>query len=221
MRRLITPQLGALAGKAAVRVTFKACPYGATTIAEAEKAVAVKVFNDTSIDAASHRITKYTEGDIATLTLEGDQCTWKEYSVVLEDVEPTSRIAFCGNRAGTGVQSRFHIDDIRISVEAVSDNLRICTGHVKDTAGQPVARRRVTDGFNVVKTDAGGAYSIGINEDAEFIYYTVPAEYEVNYNDKGYPVVLRADSRIDRCLRLHPFAARRRETDRMDAVLHG
>lgn len=184
---LITPQLGALAGKAAVRVTFKACPYGATTIADAEKAVAVKVFNDTSIDAASHRITKYTEGDIATLTLEGDQCTWKEYSVVLEEVEPTSRIAFCGNRAGTGVQSRFHIDDIRISVESVSDNLRICTGHIKDTAGQPVAGVCVTDGFNIVKTDAGGAYSIGINEDAEFIYYTVPAEYEVNYNDKGYP----------------------------------
>lgn len=184
---IITPQLGALSGKTTVRVTFKACPYGATAITAAEKAVAVKVFNDTSIDASSHRITAYTEGDIATLTLDGDQCTWKEYSVVLEDVEPTSRIAFCGNRSGTGNNSRFHIDDIRISVEAVSEDLRTCTGHIKDTAGQPIANVCVTDGFNIVKTDADGAYSIGINEDAEYIYYTVPAEYEVNYNNYGYP----------------------------------
>lgn len=184
---LITPQLSALSGKTTVRVTFKACPYGATTIAEAEKAVAVKVFNNTSLQASSHRITEYTEGDIATLTLEGNQCTWKEYSVVLDDVEPTSRIAFCGNRAGTGVQSRFHIDDIRISVEAISENLRTCTGHITDTAGKPVADVCVTDGFNVVKTGIDGSYSIAVNENAEFIYYTVPAEYEVNYNNLGYP----------------------------------
>lgn len=97
---LITPQLGALAGKAAVRVTFKACPYGADDHCGSRESGSRQGVQRYVVDAASHRITKYTEGDIATLTLEASQCTWKEYSVVLEDVEPTSRIAFCGNRAG-------------------------------------------------------------------------------------------------------------------------
>lgn len=184
---LITPQLAALSGTSTVRVTFRACPYGATSIDNAEKAIAVKVFNNTTL-GSGNRITAYTEGNSAALTLEGDQTTWKEYSVVLSDVEPSSRIAFCGVKPGTGVQSRFHIDDIRISLEETQSVDLWLTGHIKDTAGNPIGGVSVTDGFSVVQTDAEGYYKLPGSRGATFVYYTVPAGYEVNYNSDGYPL---------------------------------
>lgn len=183
---LVTPALSALRGTSKVRVTFRACPYGATSIDNAEKAIAVKVFNNTTL-GSGNRITAYNEGNIATLTLEGDQTTWKEYSVILADVEPSSRIAFCGVRPGTGVQSRFHIDDIRISLEEEQSVDLWLTGHIKDTNGNPIEGVSVTDGFGMVQTDAEGYYKLAGSRGATFVYYTVPAGYEVNYNSDGFP----------------------------------
>ncbi len=183
---LITPALAALQGTSTVRVTFRACPYGGEKIDNAEKAIAVQVFNNTTI-ASNNRITAYAEGNSVSLTLEGDQTTWKEYSVVLSDVEPSSRIAFCGVNPGTGVQSRFHIDDIRISFEEEQSVDLWLTGHIKDTSGNPIEGVSVTDGFSIVQTDAEGYYKLPGSRGATFVYYSVPAGYEVNYNSDGFP----------------------------------
>ena len=60
-------------------------------------------------------------------------------------------------------------------------------GYVKDTAGNPVAGVAVSDGFTVVSTDSNGYYSLKVSTDTWYIYYSTPAEYQVEVNQYGQP----------------------------------
>ena len=60
-------------------------------------------------------------------------------------------------------------------------------GFVGDTAGNPVEGVVVSDGFQGVATDAGGVYEMKRNAAAEYVYYSVPAEFKIRTGHDGYP----------------------------------
>ena len=60
-------------------------------------------------------------------------------------------------------------------------------GFVGDTAGNPVEGVVVSDGFQCVATDAGGVYEMKRNAAAEYVCYSVPAEFKIRTGHDGYP----------------------------------
>lgn len=61
-------------------------------------------------------------------------------------------------------------------------------GYVKDANGNPIAGVAVSDGFQVVATDANGYYEMNdVTKDTWYIYISLPAEYEVPINEFGQP----------------------------------
>ena len=186
---IVTPMLsGVPAGtNARVTVKFKAAPYGdvGKDINTAEKDIIVKVLNGTSIDG-NHKITFTSEGEKQALTLDGERsCDWKEYSVTLRNVQSTSRIAIGGNRAAATDSNRFLLDDVTVIVEAL--DAAVVSGKVSYSDGTPAADVVVSDGFNCVKTDVNGNYSLKPHKETWYIYYSVPADCEVSTNSYGQP----------------------------------
>ena len=56
-----------------------------------------------------------------------------------------------------------------------------------DTAGNPVEGVVVSDGFQCVATDAGGVYEMKRDAAAEYVCYSVPAEFKIRTGHDGYP----------------------------------
>lgn len=61
-------------------------------------------------------------------------------------------------------------------------------GFVGDTAGNPVEGVVVSDGFQCVATDAGGVYEMKRNAAAEYVYYSVPAEFKIRTDTTAIPI---------------------------------
>lgn len=59
-------------------------------------------------------------------------------------------------------------------------NLR---GLITDQNGKPIMGVAVSDGYDVVTTDANGVYQFAAHEDARILSVSVPAEYEIPYKD--------------------------------------
>ena len=185
---IVTPMLSSIPAGTTAKVTvkFKAAPYGdiGKDIVAAEKDIVVKVLNGTTI-ASNHNITYSSEGEKKAFTLDGTRSSdWKEYSVTLNNVQSTSRIAIGGNRAATET-NRFLLDDITVAVESL--NAAVVTGKITYSDGTPAANVVVSDGFNCVKTDINGNYSLKPHKETYYIFYTVPADCEVPINNYGQP----------------------------------
>ena len=186
---IVTPMLSGIpAGtNAKVTVKFKAAPYGdvGKDINVAEKDIVVKVLNGTSI-ASNNKISYTSEGEKKALTLDGERSSdWKEYSVTLNNVQSTSRIAIGGNRASATDTNRFLLDDVTVIVESV--DAAVVTGTISYSDGTPAAGVVVSDGFSCVVTDANGNYSIKPHKETWYIYYSVPEDCEVPINSYGQP----------------------------------
>lgn len=69
-------------------------------------------------------------------------------------------------------------------------------GWVADTDGKGIADVVVTDGYNVVTTDAEGVYQVVRHANAKFVYISVPSEYEIP-ETKGYGSYAGFYERID------------------------
>lgn len=52
-------------------------------------------------------------------------------------------------------------------------------GIVTDTLGNPIEGVVISDSYNCTRTDAEGKYSMKRHKNASFVYYTIPAGYEV------------------------------------------
>lgn len=139
---LYTPQLSALPGKATVRVTFRSAPYGTpkSPISTSDhREIKVFAVDGTTIQgftsASATNNYKVTGGSVigspVVIKFDDDQAhtDWKEYTVDLVDVTPTSRIAFGGN--STQTTNRFYVDDVRVEVLSISNG--IWTGLVRAT----------------------------------------------------------------------------------------
>lgn len=186
---IVTPMLSGIpAGtNAKVTVRFKAAPYGdvGKDINVAEKDIIVKVLNGTSI-ASNNKISYTSEGEKKALTLDGEHSSdWKEYSVTLNNVQSTSRIAIGGNRASATDTNRFLLDDVTVIVESV--DAAVVTGTISYSDGTPASGVVVSDGFRCVVTDANGNYSIKPHKETWYIYYSVPEDCQVPINDYGQP----------------------------------
>lgn len=53
-------------------------------------------------------------------------------------------------------------------------------GLISDEGGHPVSGVPVTDGFKFTTTNAKGVYQMAADKKSTFVYYTLPAEYEIN-----------------------------------------
>ncbi len=190
---ICTPPLTAIpAGKlATLRVTFKAAPYGSTSaeIANTEEAVmSVKALTKAVI-SSSNAISYKSVADEHKLNLDGTLISdWKQYTVVLENVPYGSSVALGGGLEATAT-NRVLLDDIVISVDALTDapSSPIATGTVKYSDGTLAEGVVVSDGYTAVKTNAEGKFSFEPHEDAWYIYYSVPADCQVDVNQYGQP----------------------------------
>lgn len=192
---ICTPVLNSIPkGKlATLKVVFNAAPYGANNKLtnvdyDAERYMAVKALAGATL-AGDNSISYKEVVDEQQLTLEGDYVSdWKEYSVTLTGVPSGSSIALGGALSAT-TTNRMFLDDIRVYITALEDGPEepIATGTITYSDGTPAAGVSVSDGFTVVQTDTQGKYTIYPHQDAWYIYYTTPADCEVNINDYGQP----------------------------------
>lgn len=60
-------------------------------------------------------------------------------------------------------------------------------GLIEDEAGNPIKDVVVSDGFQCVTTDKDGIYQMVRNENAEFVFYSTPADYEISTSYINYP----------------------------------
>lgn len=60
-------------------------------------------------------------------------------------------------------------------------------GLIEDENENPIPGVVVSDGFQCVTTNEKGVYQMIRNENAEFVFYTAPAEYEINVSYINYP----------------------------------
>ena len=70
------------------------------------------------------------------------------------------------------------VDTVKKKKPVVKRDFKI-SGTLKDTEGKGVAGVIVSDGFKCVKTDSRGRYKMKRDSLARFIYFSVPAEFEV------------------------------------------
>ena len=190
---ICTPPLKAIPdGKlATLRVVFKAAPYGSPSAElanEAEKVMSVKALTSASIDS-SFAMSYRGVVDEHLFTLDGTLISdWKEYTVILEGVPSGSSVALGGGLEAT-TTNRMLLDDVVITIDALKDAPAepMAEGVVKYSDGTPAEGVVVSDGFTAVKTDAEGKYSIKPHQDTWYIYYSVPADCQVEVNQYGQP----------------------------------
>ena len=123
---LATPALTNMPeGNSTLRVTFKACPYGAASTSlsaseKLEKVVAVRAHTGGTV-GEDYQLTGATVVAERVFTIEGDDNTvWKEYTVDLHHVPQGARVSFGSGRTDYG-SNRWHIDDVRIQILNNSD----------------------------------------------------------------------------------------------------
>ena len=186
---IVTPTISSIPEGVTANITvkFKAAPYGdiGKSITPDEKSVVVKVLNGTEL-ASDNSVTYTGEGESKSLTLEGENSSdWKQYSVSLSNIRPDSRIAIGGGRSGATDTNRFLLDDVTIIIESLSE--QIVSGQITYDNGTAASDVVVSDGFNCIKTDINGKYSLKPHKEAWYIFYSVPSEGEVMINNYGQP----------------------------------
>ena len=65
-------------------------------------------------------------------------------------------------------------------------------GNVSDQTGKPVSGVQITDGRTIVRTDKKGRYELPTSDQADYVYYTLPAGYEHDACDRCVPLFYRA-----------------------------
>jgi hypothetical protein len=172
---ITTPPILNLSSSASVvDVTFKACPFVDNVEKDQTSYVYVELLDGAGTVKTSKEVTIGGQRNIPG---------WQECKVQFASVAPGDKITI---RSGAASQSRFCVDDILLtSTSAIVGD--VVSGYVKDADGTPIANVAVSDGYTVVKTSGNGYYSFEPNDDAWYIYYSVPAEYEVPINSYGQP----------------------------------
>lgn len=61
-------------------------------------------------------------------------------------------------------------------------------GVISDQTGAPIQDVIVSDGFTCAKTDARGLYQMAYAPEAEYVFYSIPADCEIAVSTENYPV---------------------------------
>lgn len=185
---IVLPSMGAIPTgyKADVTVSFKAATYGSTSYAAAEKDIQLRVYESSQIGSGNITSTGALVYSSGVINLKGDG-QWNDYSVTLSNVTPTSRIAICSAREGTGTQGRFHLDDVKVVVKSLSSSVYRAEGYVKYSDGTAAVNVTVSDGEHVTYTDQNGYYSLLPTADTRYIYISMPEDAVISKNTLGQP----------------------------------
>ena len=116
------------------------------------------------------------------VTASGDKMTrsWSNRTIKPGIVKEFKTINYSSGIGGELEALDSYQDEFEIFYENVY-------GYVKDTNGTPLKGVAVSDGFQVVATDANGYFSMKVTKDTWYIYISLPAEYEVPINEFGQP----------------------------------
>lgn len=190
---ICTPVLNAIPKDklATLRVVFKAAPYGSVSDEMANKSemqMSVKALTKAAM-TSSKNVTYRTVADEKKFVLDGERISdWKEYTVVLTDVPSGASVAIGGGLEAT-TTNRMLVDDIRVYVEGYQDapEPSAVKGTIKYSDGTAAAGISVSDGYTVVQTAADGSYTITPHCDTWYIYYSIPADCQVDVNQYGQP----------------------------------
>ena len=68
----------------------------------------------------------------------------------------------------------------KVPAEIVPDPGMDLYGFVGDKEGNPISNVVISDGFNSVKTNKDGVYQMKKDNNATFVYYSTPSDYEIN-----------------------------------------
>lgn len=156
---IATPVLSALRGKATVRVSFKACAYGATS-PEDQTALGVRAIEGGTV--TNYRLKDGTYGAVQAVEIS-DKLEWNRYSVELSGVTPTSRIVVFGNATDVSKKNnRFNIDDVK--VEFVKYDEAVEEAPVVRQVAADV--RNATIEWSETNTDGTRKYTVALYKDA-------------------------------------------------------
>ena len=119
---------------------------------------------------------------IEFVTTSGDKMTrsWSNRTIKPGIVKEFKSINYSSGIGGELEALDSYQDEFTIFYENVY-------GYVKDTNGTPIKGVAVSDGFQVVATDANGYYEMTVTKDTWYIYISLPSEYEVPINEFGQP----------------------------------
>jgi len=94
-------------------------------------------------------------------------------------------------------------------------------GYVLDEANNPIADVVVSDGFSVVKTDDKGVYQLKKNDNAKFVYYSTPAEYEISVEASNRKIPLFYRTLTTANPQQHNFTLKKKASIDKNFVLFG
>ena len=111
---LVTPELSCLSNTATVEIKFLSQIYSEAAGADPGNVI-VELFDNNNVVADNYNLViPGSRVTIKQLSVDND---WKEYTIIAENVTPTSRIAIGGDRLdGSTGQQRFYLDDIQLKV---------------------------------------------------------------------------------------------------------
>ena len=94
-----------------------------------------------------------------------------------------NRRGFLKNVAGLGAMVALPSSAILAKVKTTGTGAGLVKGKVQ-SAGKPLANVAVSDGYTVVISDKKGSYSMPLHSEAEFVFVSIPAGYNIP-NEKG------------------------------------
>ena len=113
--------------------------------------------------------------------------TWRPKSVKNGIVREFKTITYRRGVIGGALESMGTTDD-ELEFSEQLGYYDTVYGYVKDTSGNPISGVAVSDGFSVTATDSKGFYTLtGVTADCNYIYISVPSEYEIPINEFGQP----------------------------------
>lgn len=69
----------------------------------------------------------------------------------------------------------------------IAEKVSSITGTIKYSDGKPAADVVVSDSYSTTKTDASGNFSMDVNKDAYYVWYSIPSDAKVNIGTNGIP----------------------------------
>lgn len=175
---IATPELTALLGTATVRVTFKAASYGSTSFVD-HKEIAVTAGDQCTKDS-KYRVKFSKQIAKKQITLPADN-VWREYSVELSGVTPTSRIIIHSDAADVStLNNRFFIDDIKVELVKYDTNVDTDVPVVKQYSA---SSRSATIEWNEV-SQSTRAYTVSLYSDSACA--TLHQSYKVTLGSSNY-----------------------------------
>lgn len=159
---IVTPELSSITQPATVELTFKAA------IVDSDPGQVVVELLDNAGVGEKNKIIPTSRVAVSSMTIASG---WKEYSVMIDNVTATSRIAIGGDRKGVDGQHRFCLDDIKVTVKkfgSTTVELTVPDGlQIKD-----VAEKTATFEWNPVA--GAGSYVVALKAKGEQEWKEMP-----------------------------------------------